>query len=377
MTLSALVLLGLLHGQSESVETVQVRVKQRLLESVADSGLPGMTAAFVLADGRTGSIAIGKSNLEKGTAMKPTDRILSGSTGKTFFAALAMLMVAEKQLDLEAHVSQYLGKEPWYSRIPNHETITIRQLLNHTSGIPEHVELKATVDTLLANSDKNWKPRQIVEFLFDRKPLFEAGKGWSYADANYILLGVALEKILGKSAYGEIERRFLKPFKLTSTSPSVSRSLQGLVQGYSMDNSPFGPKGPVLKDGKLSFNPSFEWAGGGFISNSADLARWAWLLWGGKVVPSAQLEAMKEGVKAKTGPNDLYGLATMIEPTSVGSSFGHEGWYPGYLTQTMYLPDHKIAVAVQFNTDDFKLLKHRTRWFCDLVARAVLNLPEK
>jgi D-alanyl-D-alanine carboxypeptidase len=278
-------------------------------------------------------------------------------------------------LDIEAKVSTYLGNKEWFKRIPNQDSITIRHLMTHTSGIPEHLAEKDVVDRLFADLDKSWKPEDVAPLLFDRKPLFEAGKGWSYADANYIVLGLAIESVLGpeSNCYKEIERRFLEPLKLADTKPSVTRVLPGLVQGYSGPGSPFLPEGPVLKEGKLAFSPSFEWAGGGFISSSGDLAKWAWNLWGGKVLKPETLAKMVDGVPAKTGPQDKYGLGAMIEPTSVGVSHGHEGWYPGYLSQTMYLPEHKIAVAVQFNTDDQRGIGHRTRWFCDVVAKAVLG----
>jgi len=78
-------------------------------------------------------------------------------------------------------------------------------------------------------------------------------------------------------------------------------------------------------------------------------------------------------VKSKTGPNDQYGLGAMIEPMSVGTSYGHEGWFPGYLTQMAYFPSQKMAIAVQFNTDDTRAIKHRTRYFIDELAKAVMK----
>lgn len=367
-----------LLAQSPNVSDIEARVKAALEGSLKDRPkFAGMTAAFGLPDGTLGQVALGKSDRDRGIDMKPEDRMLAGSIGKTFFAALALQLAEEGKLDVEAKVSTYLRSKDWFKRVPNHEAITIRHLMTHTSGIPEHVAEKDVVEKLFADPDKRWKPQDIAPLLFDRKPLFEAGKGWSYADANYIVLGLAMESVLGPEAscYSEIERRFLKPLKLADTQPSISRFLPGLVQGYSGPGSPFLPEGPVLKDGKLAFSPSFEWAGGGFLSSSGDLAKWAWNLWGGKVLKPETLAKMVDGVPAKTGPQDKYGLGAMIEPTSVGVSHGHEGWYPGYLSQTMYLPEHKIAVAVQFNTDDQRGIGHRTRWFCDVVAKAVLDRP--
>src|SRR5579862_1662415 len=119
---------------------LQQRLQHKLDELHTKNGFPGATAAVVLPDGKIISISTGLSNIEAGTPMKPNDRILAGSIGKTYFAAVIMRLVFEKKLDLDAKVSRWIGDEPWFHRIPNADTIVFRQLLNHTSGIPEHAE---------------------------------------------------------------------------------------------------------------------------------------------------------------------------------------------------------------------------------------------
>jgi D-alanyl-D-alanine carboxypeptidase len=97
-------------------------------------------------------------------------------------------------------------------------------------------------------------------------------------------------------------------------------------------------------------NPQFEWAGGGFASTAADLARWAAALYDGRVLEAEWVAQMLEGVPARLGPGVRYGLGAIIQETPLGLTFGHSGFFPGYLTQMAYYPDHRIAVAVQVNT---------------------------
>ncbi|HMS54559.1 MAG TPA: serine hydrolase domain-containing protein [Fimbriimonadaceae bacterium] len=356
----------------DSVQQIEARVKARLSEALSAQPEIGMTCAFVLPDGRTGSLALGFSDRERKVAMKPDDRMLAGSVGKTFFAALALRLASDGKINLDERVASYLGKFDWFKELPNYSTITVRQLMNHTSGIPEHVAEPKTVEELKANPDKQWAPIDLVKFLRGKKPLFEAGKDWSYGDSNYIVLGLVIEEVTGASAYGQIGRSIIRLLGLSKTVPSNQRALPGLVQGYSGD-TPFFSKGPVLKDGKLPFNPAFEWAGGGFLSNSLDLAKWSHALVLGDVLPTEWKKRMQTGVPSKTGQGDEYGLGLMKETLTSGVGFGHEGWFPGYLSQMITFPEHRMSVAIQINTDDMRALKRRTRWYCDQVANAILK----
>lgn len=363
---------ALASAPQEPLSQVEERVRTKIVAALSEQPEIGMTCAFVLPDGRTGSLAFGPADREKKTMMKPSGRMLAGSIGKTFFAALALRLAAEGKLKLDERVSTYLGGFGWYATIPNHETITVRNLMNHTSGIPEHVAEIETVQQLKAKPDKAWTPVEIVSLLSGKKPLFEPGKGWSYGDSNFIVLAMVIEHVSRSTAYPQIMKSLVKPLGLKDTIPSDRRKLPGLVQGYS-GNTPFLSKGPVLENGKLPFNPTFEWAGGGFLSTSLDLAKWSHALVLGDVLPESWRKQMQTGVPSKTGQGDEYGLGLMQETLTAGVGYGHEGWFPGYLSQMITFPEHRLSVAVQFNTDDQRALKRRTRWFCDLIANAILE----
>ena len=312
---------------------------------------PGATLGVVLPDGESFGLAVGYSDRDAKTPMKANDRMLAGSTGKTFAAATAMQLVKEGKINLDDRIEKYLGKEPWFSRLPNAKDITIRQLMNHTSGLVRYEFKETFTKALTLDPMKVWTPEERLAFLFDEKPPFEAGKGWEYSDTNYIVLGMIMERVMGKTFYDEARRRFIKKFKLDNTIAQEGPVIKGLVQGYAGANNPFGLKDAMIENGKFVINPQLEWTGGGWASTGEDLARWAKIIYEGKAYDPSLLSQTLDGVAAPMlGRDTKYGLATIIRNTPAGISYGHSGFFPGYVTDMMYFPDKKIAVAVQVNT---------------------------
>lgn len=334
------------------------RILQASLDEWHKSGkFAGATLGVVLEDGTSFGLATGFSDLETKTPMKPTDVLLAGSVGKTYVAAVALQLVKEGKINLDDRIEKYLGQEKWFSRLPNAKEITVRQLMNHTSGLVRYEFKERFTKDLTANADKVWRPEELVAYILDEKAPFEAGKGWDYSDTNYIVLGMIIERVTGKKYYDLAKNRILKPLKLENTFPQDSRAIKGLVQGYAGSDNPFGGKDKVLENGKFIINPQFEWTGGGMATTAEDLARWAKFMYEGKAFDASLLPQMLEGVSAPMlGRDTKYGLGVIIRPTRAGPAYGHSGFFPGYMTEMMYFPEHKIAVAVQVNTSVFQNL---------------------
>lgn len=339
-----------------------------------ENDIPGCTAAFVLPDGRIGAVAAGLSDVEEGIAMSLDDRLLSGSIGKTYVAAVALQLVNEGSLDLDARISRWLDGDKWFPRLPNGTDITVRMLMNHTSGIPEHVYDPEFGRSVGADPDRVWEHAELLKFVLDAAPLFPAGKGWSYADTNYIVLGIIIEKIAGRAYYEELERRILEPFGLDDTVPSDNRTIAGLVPGYAGEQTPFKIPGKTIRDGRFVVNPQAEWTGGGLACTTRDLARWGRILYTGKAFPPRLLEPMLDGVRAFTGPNDRYGLGVQIWPGPHGNCYGHGGWFPGYVSLLAYYPDTGLTLAVQLNTDRFDGGSQTLRDFLDRLAGEIVQV---
>src|SRR5262249_2129945 len=168
---------GLLRSASPKLSALQAHTQARLNEFQSRDGLPGATMAVVLPTGEEFVVAAGLSDLESKTPMRPTDRILAGSIGKTFFATIFLRMISAGQMRLDDKISLYLKDELWFHRLPNANDITVRMLMNHTSGIPEYAELPEFTKLVGENPDRYWPPEECLSFIFDKPAPFPARQG--------------------------------------------------------------------------------------------------------------------------------------------------------------------------------------------------------
>lgn len=364
-----------LLGFAKELSTLPLdkKVHAKLQELYQQSESPGINVGYVLANGESRGIAVGYADKEAQIPLKANDRMFSGSIGKTYVSAVAFQLAQEKRLNFDEKISYWFAKEPWFNRLPNHDTITVHMLLNHTSGIPEHVLNPDFLKALREQPDRVWQPQELLNYILDAKPLFPAGQGWSYADTNYIIIGMIIEKVTGNTFYQELQQRILKPLALNATTPSDNRILSGLITGYSDAQSPFAFAEKVVQSGKYVVNPQFEWTGGGLVSTAEDLAKWAKLLYEDKVCAKPYVATMVEAVPAKTGPGDKYGFGVQVRESSWGITYGHGGWFLGYLSEMEYFPKYHLAVAVQFNTDSLKRLKRRPRAYLQDIAQVIIE----
>jgi len=320
-------------------------------------GFPGMTAAYVLRDGTSASVASGLADIEAKVPMKDRPRMLAASTGKSFVAAVCIALAMEGRLKLDEPVSRWLGKYAWFNRLPNHASMTLRQLLTHSAGLPDHVHMQAFQKAFASEwrETKNpFPPKRLVEFILDKPALFPAGKGWAYTDTGYILVGMVIEEVTGHSYYDEVRKRFLQPLNLRDTSAADRRDPERLAAGYMSPDNPFGlPAKTLDKNNHLYWHPGVEWTGGGLVGSSHDLAHWGAALFTGKAIAGDYLPELFKSVAVD--PNDAgirYGAGVAITQSGrFGPVYGHAGWIPGYISSFRYYPDSGIAIAFQVNTD--------------------------
>lgn len=336
----------------------------------------GVSAGIVLADGTEIALTAGLADREAAVPLKPADRLLMGSVGKTYVAAVALQLVAEGKIRLEDKIADWLSREPWFPRLPNGGEATIRHLMTHTSGLVRYEFQEAFTADLTRQPAKVWKPAELLAYILDKKPPFAPGQGWEYSDTNYIVLGLIIEKAGKAPYYQQLQRRVLRPLGLSDTVPSDSRRIPGLAQGYAGPGNPFGGADAMIQGGLFAVNPQFEWTGGGLACTTLDLARWAKGLYEGKAFSTDLVKTMIDAaVPARLGRDTKYGLGVIVRPTDYGIAWGHSGFFPGYLTEMLYFPDSKLAVAVQLNTSYPKdLTKSPLRILLELAA-AVLGPP--
>lgn len=351
---------------------------QGVLDSItAADGLPGATLAAVLPDGRLISLASGLEDVEAKKPMPVGGQMFTGSTGKTFVSAVLLQLAAEGKISLDDKAGVFFqGKEDaWFHRLPNAAELTVRSLLNHTSGLPRYIFQESFLKALKANPMRSWTPQECLAVLLGLPPVHAVGKGWGYSDSNYLLLGLIIEKITGDSFYHQAQARLLDPFHLRYTYPSTQRALPGLVQGYIGEDNFFDLPKKTVDKGLYAMNPQFEWCGGGFVTNVEDMAYWMKWLHAGQVLNPdiyAQLISpvdFRTGQAAATG----YGLGTFVWQSKLGKFLGHAGLMPGYLTQAEYSERYGFAIAFQANTDQGMGQRHHAhvQRFAQLIAKSI------
>lgn len=326
------------------------KLQTHLDQARTTAKFPGAQVGFTWIDSEasgtpyySGSVASGMSDIEHNAPLRNSDRLLAGSIGKTFVAVVSLMLVEQGKLILDEKISTWLGSESWFPRLPNGKDITLRMLLNHSSGIPNHVELPAFEKALLKSASRDVDYSELIGYVLNKKPLFPAGHGHYYTDTNYILAGMIIEKASGKTLYAIIDELILKPRRLQRTIPSNAVTLPEVSNGY-VENK------PVIVNGRFTFNPQWEWAGGGFASAAEDLSRWAAMLYGGEVLARKSLDEMFNSTTTGEGAN--YGLGVMMTNSNFGRAYGHDGEFPGYLSEMRYYPKFHLAVAVMVNSDE-------------------------
>jgi len=328
-----------------------------LLEFRDTYEVPGITAAIVYCDERAVSAAVGLADREHKTPMTPETRMLAASIGKTLVAATVLSLKQEDRLELDAPISRYLNDEPWFEQLPNGDQITVRQLLNHTSGLPDHVQDLAFQRAMAERFSSDTAPfsaDQLIGFILDGPALDEPGASWSYSDTGYVLLGLIIEDVTGVLWSDEVRQSILEPLALKHTEASDRKELERLAAGYAAAENPFGlPAKSTDDSGVMTWNPAVEHAGGGFVSTSNDLATWGSELFCGRAISSAALDEMLDGVELSPGkPAQKYGAGVSIESTEeFGVKTGHAGWIPGYVSSLRHYPQLGATVAFQINTD--------------------------
>jgi D-alanyl-D-alanine carboxypeptidase len=325
---------------------------------LAESGAPGLTAAYVSGDGIAHAVAFGLADTEAGQPMTVRSRMPGGSTGKTIVAATALSIVHDGTISLDAPLSKILGGEAWYAHVPNADALTLRLLLGQTSGVPDHMGMADVLSRFFAlrrTSGPEWycAPRDAVAFVLDKPPVTQPGTAFYYSDTNYILAALALEAATGRELHDLQRERVLVPLGLEDIEPARGRFYDELASGYTdaPEGSPM-PRKTVSSDGGLVYSPRTEWAGGGLVSGVRGLAKFIRLYASGRAFGWPYLDQVLKMTRYSWAPDQIggYGLGVFGAGSPLGETIGHGGYYPGYRTQMTYFRDHDIAVAYQLNS---------------------------
>lgn len=351
------------------------RLLQARLDSLTDNQIvPGVTLSVRFGDGTNLSLASGLADVENKIPMKPDDIMLSGSVGKTYVSAVVLKLYEQGLIDFKAKAISWFQDTDWFKNVQNAPEITVEMLLNHTAGIPEYVYQKELWQAISENRDKEWSVEERFAFIRDVPPANAPGEGWAYADSHYLVLGLIIEKVTGRTYYEVLDEMILGPCNLEHTFHSDRRSIPGLIPGYTNLTEDFLLPRKVLNDNRYAFNPQMEWTGGGLASTVSDLTLWARQLYGGSVLKPESLKLMLTPAPYETTlfEGAGYGLGSFIAATDGVTWYGHTGFSPGYITYLQYLPGYNIALALQVN-DDSSHDNFSLKEYFNTIKQVVLN----
>jgi D-alanyl-D-alanine carboxypeptidase len=328
---------------------------QRALDHAVAGGTPGIIAEIRDGSGKWFGSA-GVADTKTGRKRRQHEQFRVGSATKAFTATVILELAAEHKLSLDDTVDKWLPGLVKGNGYDGRE-ITIRQLLNHTSGIFNYGNDKEFFAmgqgaAWFEHRYDTYAPEQLVKVALANPPYFEPGRGFGYSNTNYFLAAMIVEKATGRTYSEELTRRIFRPLGLTGTYlPGDEAKIRGPHPvHYSTLFSP--DANPTVYDA-TEMNQSFAWAAGGIVSTTSDLNRFFGALLGGRLLPPAQQREMFTTVATQNWiPDTRYGLGVFSQKLSCGVTvWGNAGATYGSWAYAMGSRDGKHMVISQVNGD--------------------------
>ncbi|OXM57034.1 serine hydrolase [Amycolatopsis thailandensis] len=323
-------LLGTVWTTTADAAPTKGQELQKSLDSLVRQEKFPAALASVTGGRRTTSLVAGSSRIDRQVPVPRDGTVRAGSNTKTFTAVAVLQLVAEGKVELDAPIEKYL---PGIVRGEGIDAgkITIRHLLQHTSGLPNYTEYLGLED--FEKVQHRYVPNhELLAAALSHPAKFAPGANWEYSNTGYLLAGMVIEKVTGRPLHEQITERVIKKAGLKNTYwPLIGdQTIQGRhPQGYAVGNA---ATGKVIDATEL--DPSWGGAAGQLISTPGDLGKFFRVLLEGKLLPAAQLAEMRKTVDAPLFPGTKYGLGLMSNPLSCGGVYwGHGGDIHGFETR--------------------------------------------
>jgi len=357
--LSAMIMILAACGGGNGSNLPGERLQALLDKAVRDSGAPGMLLAVQTENGRWIG-ASGMADLAAQAPAEPDMQVRLASITKTYVAATVLTLVDDGSISLDDTLEDWLpGMFPYGSQV------TVRMLLNHTSGVADHEADPQFFEALLADPQKEWSEAEVISISLAHGLNFTPGSAWSYSNTGYYLLGMIVEKAAGRRFEEVFAERIAGPLHLSST--SVTRS--GAFSAPFMHPYAHNPLTGRVED-TADWSMSWDFTAGSGVSTPEDMLRFVRGLFSGKLLrPETLREMVSPG-----GASDSYGYGVFVaqSPTFGELSYSHSGDNPGTLTIWIYLSQSQRAVFVAVNRSDALIHDDDVRPFDATPALAAL-----
>jgi D-alanyl-D-alanine carboxypeptidase len=318
---------------------------QALLDHYVQVGLPGVVLLVRTPEGVWNGAA-GFAKIETGDAMVPTHRHHGASVTKMYTATAAMILAEDGRLDLDARISEYLP-ESVYRPIPNGSEATVRQLLGHTSGIPDFSGDMAYDLDFLNDPVGSYPTERLLSYLHGQSRIFSPGTGYFYSNANYVLLALVLDQVAEEGHAGVLTHGIIERLGLTGTYYKNEPGYPvppGLVNSY----QDLAGDGRLMNVSDLATHALTIFSGNaGLIATAADFAAFVEALLEGHIIGPESLAQMQERTQSPR-----YGLGLSFLDTPYGPAVGHSGGDMGVLAQVRRFPDLDATLVLLTNGGD-------------------------
>lgn len=327
---------------------------QQIIDKFLKEGSVGVSVTIKTPDG-VWSSAGGKADLKNNINLSPCHTLRIGSISKTFASATILKLQEEGKLNINDLASKYLPEE--FRGIANLDKATVRNLLQHTSGVPEYLGIKGILD-ITNGTFKKRSAAESMRSVLKSKPQFEVGKDWSYANSNFLLLALIIENITKKPAYEVVTEKVIKPLGLKNTYASTTIPSNFPRGYYDFMNNGFMKDQTEIDHDAVGGQDMLD---GGMISNPYDLALFMEALNTGKVLSEKSLVEMKKlsgfTGKAPAGLEYIYdyGLGLFLLDIDGKKGFGHGGNVQCFNGLAFYFPEQKISVSILVNSYSTKI----------------------
>lgn len=337
-------IIGIILCSCKPQMSIEEQMQDVLDKSIAKYDVHGVSAAVIYADGRKWNGVSGISHAA--VPIEPGMLFAIGSITKNFVAALVLDLVEEGVLSLEDPLNMWL---PNYPHIDGE--ITIRQLLNHTSGLYMFWDNQEIWDELKRDRERYWTPEEVLEYI--QEPEFPTGEGWRYSNTNYLLLAMIINKATGANLSTALKERFFQPLGLSDIYLSQEETIPANQAHVYSDNF---EGGTPIRD--VTFEPrtsheSITYGSSGIFTTSENLARWSQALFSGEIIEEDSLHEMLTFETFRPISNmRAYGLGVQEFKRNITfgeRGIGHAGGNIGTSTYMVYLPEQQVSVVVMIN----------------------------
>ena len=301
-------------------QDIQDKLNKAVDDKRAEFGVPGVIVGVWIPGKGEWISCKGEGDIKTGAGPIMYDHVRIASISKTFTATVILQLADEKRLKLTDTLDMYdLGVT-----VPNRDKITIRNLLNMTSGLFNYTNDDNFWSIFLADPTAAWTPKELVDMSLAHGVVGPPGQGYDYNNTNYVLLGMIIEKLTGNTAGTEIKRRIIDKLGLRNTSfPTTAEMPVPFMHGYMPDSGVGGDtSGPAVKDMSVE-SPTPFFTAGGMISDLMDIKTWLQALASGMLLSP---EMHKEQLTFASPNTSSYGLGVM----NGGIFIGHSGEITGY-----------------------------------------------